>query len=165
MIAFLEALHEAKHPDKPKKEKKRRAPKFMVYHSLEMKAFVVWLRYGTLSEEVQPTLRTYSQIFHITGVKISSQFIIIRLWKENGHQVVCKRSDCGRRTYITQEMKQYLLSTQTLKEWAPFSLFNRTLKIEQKFGIKLHYTTLSNFYRRNKVTCRKPQYQYGRKQE
>ena len=92
MIAFLEALHAAKHPEKPKKEKKRRVPKFMVYHSLEMKAFVVWLRYGTLSEEVQPPLRTYSQIFKITGVKISSQFtIIIRLWKENDFQVVWRR--------------------------------------------------------------------------
>ena len=30
--------------------------------------------------------------------------------------------------------------------------------------MKIHYTTLSNFYRRNKVTCRKPQYQYGRKE-
>ena len=30
--------------------------------------------------------------------------------------------------------------------------------------MKLHYTTLSNFYRRNKVTCRKPQFQYGRKE-
>ena len=119
MIAFLEALHAAKHPEKPKKEKKRRTPKFMVYHSLEMKALVVWLRYGTLSEEVQPALRTYSQIFKITGVKISSQFTIIRLWKENGYQVVCRRSECGRRTYITDEMKQYLLSTQTLKEWPP----------------------------------------------
>ena len=55
------------------------------------------------------------------------------------------------------------MSTQTLKEWAPFSLTNRTLKIEQLFGVKLHYTTLSNFYRQNKVTCRKPQYQYGLK--
>ena len=50
MIAFLEALHAAKHPEKQKKEKKRRTPKFMVYHSLEMKGFVVWLRYCTLSE-------------------------------------------------------------------------------------------------------------------
>ena len=73
-------------------------------------------------------------------------------------------SDCGRRTCITEEMKQYLLSTQSLKDWAPFSLFNRTLKIEQQFGVKLHYTTLSTFYRRNKITCRKPQYQYGRKE-
>ena len=48
MIAFLEALHAAKHPEKPKREKKRRTPKFMVQHSLEMKTFVVWLRYGTL---------------------------------------------------------------------------------------------------------------------
>ena len=72
--------------------------------------------------------------------------------------MVCRRSDCGRRTYITEEMKQYLLSNETLKEWAPFSLTNRTLKIEQRFGVKLHYTTLSNFYRQNKVTCRKPQY-------
>ena len=61
-------------------------------------------------------------------------------------------------------MKECLLSTQTLKEWAPFSLINRTLKIEKRFGVKIHYTTLSNFYRRNKVSCRKPQYQYGRKE-
>ena len=54
MIAFLEALHEAKHPEKPKREKKRRIPKFMVYHSLEKKAFVVWLRYCTLRcEEIK----------------------------------------------------------------------------------------------------------------
>ena len=61
-------------------------------------------------------------------------------------------------------MKEYLLREQTLKEWAPFSLINRTLKIEYRFGVKIHYTTLSNFYRRKKVTCRKPQYQYGRKE-
>ena len=72
--------------------------------------------------------------------------------------------NCGKLSFITEEMKRYLLSTQTLKEWAPFSLVNRTLKIEQMFGVKLHYTTLSNFYRRNKITCRKPQYQYGRKE-
>jgi hypothetical protein len=84
MIAFLEALHAAKHPEKPKREKKRRIPKFMVHHSLEMKAFVVWLRYGTLSEVVEPLLRTFRQIFQITGVKFNSQFTIIRLWKDNG---------------------------------------------------------------------------------
>ena len=48
MIAFLEALHATKHPEKPRREKKQRAPKFKVYHSLEKKAFLVWLRYGTL---------------------------------------------------------------------------------------------------------------------
>ena len=85
MIAFLEALHAAKHPEKPKREKKRKIPKFMVNHSLEMKAFVVWLRYGTLSEEVRPPLRTFREIFQITGVKINSQFTIIKLWKENGY--------------------------------------------------------------------------------
>ena len=36
MIAFLEALHAAKHPEKPKREKKRRTPNFKLYHSLEM---------------------------------------------------------------------------------------------------------------------------------
>ena len=48
IIAFLEALHAAKHPEKRKREKKWRMPKLMVHHSLEMKAFVVWLRYGSL---------------------------------------------------------------------------------------------------------------------
>jgi hypothetical protein len=41
MIAFLEALHASKHLDNPKRPTKRRTPKFMVHHSLEMKAFVV----------------------------------------------------------------------------------------------------------------------------
>ena len=102
----------------------------MVHHSLEMKAFVVWLRYGTLSEVVEPPLRTFRQIFQITGVKVNSQFTIIRLWKDNGFHVVWKKRQCGRRACITEEMKEYLLREQTLKEWAPFSLINRTLKIE-----------------------------------
>ena len=55
-----------------------------MYHSLEMKAFVIWLRYGTLSEDIEPPLRTHRQIFQITGVKVTSQFTIIRLWKANG---------------------------------------------------------------------------------
>ena len=84
MIAFLETLHASKHPDNPKRQKKRRIPKFMVHHSLEMKAFVVWLRYGTLSEVVEPPLRTFRQIFQFTGLNVNSQFTIIRLWKENG---------------------------------------------------------------------------------
>ena len=56
-----------------------------MYHSLEKKAFVVWLCYGTLSEEVRPPLRTFREIFQITGVKINSKFTIFKLWKENGY--------------------------------------------------------------------------------
>ena len=33
------------------------------------------------------------------------------------------------------------------------------------YGVKIHYTTLSLFYRQHKVTCRKPQYTYLRKQK
>ena len=84
----------------------------------------------TLSEVVEPPLRTFRQIFQITGVKVNSQFTIIRLWKDNGFLVVWKKRQCGRTACITEEMKEYLLREQTLKEWAPFSLINRTLKIE-----------------------------------
>jgi hypothetical protein len=76
-----------------------------------MKAFVIWLQYGTLSEDIEPPLRTHRQIFQITGVKVTSQFTIIRLWKENGFQVMCRRGECGRRACITEEMKKYLLTT------------------------------------------------------
>ena len=41
MIAFLEALHASKHSDNLKRQMKRRIPKFKVYHTLEMKAFLV----------------------------------------------------------------------------------------------------------------------------
>ena len=36
--------------------------------------------------------------------------------------------------------------------------------IEEKFGVKIHKTTLGTFYREHKVSCRKPQYIYYRKQ-
>ena len=69
MIAFLEALHVAKHPDIKKRKKKENIKN---YHSLEMKAFVVWLRYGSLAEVCEPPLRTFKEIFRITGVKVNS---------------------------------------------------------------------------------------------
>ena len=72
MIAFLEALHVAKHPDIKKRKKKENRMVFKNYHSLEMKAFVVWLRYGSLAEVCEPPLRTFKEIFRITGVKVNS---------------------------------------------------------------------------------------------
>lgn len=79
MIEFLEALRAAKHPENPKKRNpKQRRPAFKVFHTVEMKAFVVWLRFGSLTAECKPALRKMREIFRITGVKLSSQFTIIK---------------------------------------------------------------------------------------
>ena len=62
-------------------------------------------------------------------------------------------------------MKDYLLDPKTLKEWVGYSLKMRTLLIEKKFGVKISTVSLGVFYRDNKVTCRKPQYQYAHKEK
>ena len=66
IIAFLEALRAANHPENPKKRNpKQRRPAFKVLHTVEMKAFVVWLRFGSLTAECKTALRKIREIFRI----------------------------------------------------------------------------------------------------
>ena len=72
VLEYLTKLHAAKYPEKPKKAKKGKGPKFQVNHSFETRAYVIWLRYGSITQECDPPLRTHQRIFEITGVKVSS---------------------------------------------------------------------------------------------
>ena len=80
-----------------------------------------------------------------------------------GHEICNFRGKHERKVWYDEKIKKYLLDPKTLYEWASYSLSYRVLKIEQMFNVKIHYTTLSTFYRKHKVTCRKPQYTYLRK--
>ena len=87
VMEFLKQLHASKYPDKPKKERKVKGPKFMVNHSYETRAYVIWLRYGSIHQECDPPLRTHRRIFEITGVKVASQLTMIRNWRKYGYQI------------------------------------------------------------------------------
>jgi transposase len=85
---------------------------------------------------------------------------MVRNWRKYGYQICNFRGKSERKYWYTDEMKKYILDRKTLAEWAPYSLSYRVLLIEQKYGVKIHKTSLGLFYRKHKVTCRKPQYTY-----
>ena len=72
VLEYLKQLHDAKYPEKPKKPRKVSGPKFMMNHSYETRAYVLWLRFGSIHEECDPPLRTHRRIFEITGVKVAT---------------------------------------------------------------------------------------------
>jgi len=56
------------------------------------------------------------------------------------------------------------VSTKLLKEWAHLSLAQRSMKLEQMFGVKVCGELLAHYYKRNGINYIKPQYAYLRKQ-
>ena len=52
-------------------------------------------------------------------------------------------------------MVEYLLDKNTLRLWALYSLQSRCKMIKDKFNISLNHKTLSNFYRRNRISFTK----------
>jgi hypothetical protein len=130
VLEFLKELHARKYPEVPKKERKVKGPKFVMNHSYETRAFVIWLRFGSIHEECYQPLITYRRIFEITGVKIPSQITMVRNWRKYGHTICNFRGVRQIKYWYTDEMIKYLLDPETLRKWAPYSLSYRVLMIE-----------------------------------
>ena len=70
MIGFLEELRRIMHPEKVvQKEVKSWKPKLQHDHHNDVKAYVVFLRYGSLTEP-GPKWHTFRRIAEITGIKL-----------------------------------------------------------------------------------------------
>ena len=77
MIRFLEQLRQTRHPENiEEKPKKLWKPTFMQNISVDMKLFVVYLRYNKLNEP-GPKWHTYKKISEIAGVKLNSVLSIV----------------------------------------------------------------------------------------
>ena len=61
-----------------------------------------------------------------------------------------------KKRWFTDEIKQFLLSSQTLKDWAPYPCEYRVNKIYEKFGVKIHHRTLNYFYKEHNIRFKKP---------
>lgn len=90
MIQFLEELRKAKHPEKEKKQQKERRPILKNYYNLDIKAYVVFLRYGSLTEP-GPKWHTFKRIGEIAGMKTITAFKIVKTWKANGYKIINRR--------------------------------------------------------------------------
>jgi hypothetical protein len=58
-----------------------------------------------------------------------------------------------------------MVNPKTLSDWAPYSLHQRAILVEQKFGVKVSYESVANVYQKHNITCCQPQYAYCRKME
>ena len=132
-------------------------------YSNQTKAFVVYLRFGSLTAEGPPQ-HSMAQIRDITGVKLVSCYSIIRDWRRKGFVISNGKLGVCRRRKVTVELEQQLINPKMLTEMAPHSLESRVLLIEQRFGVKISAHHLWEVYRRNKVRFVKPQYSYFRKE-
>ena len=91
MIEFLEHLRESKHPLKEeKKELKPYQPKLQQYHTHDIKAYVVYLRHKSLTDD-SSVWHTYRETSQLAGVKLASCMSIVARWKVNGFRIINRR--------------------------------------------------------------------------
>jgi hypothetical protein len=109
VLDYLEDLQVKKYPEKIKKPRKVKGHVFYVNHNLNTRSYVIWLRFGSLTKECDPPLRTFQRIFEITGVKVASCMTIVRNWRRYGHEVVSYRGKYERKLWHTEDMKKFLL--------------------------------------------------------
>ena len=91
MIEFLEQLRESKHPPKVgKKPPKPYSPKLQQYLTQEIKAYVVYLRHKSLTDD-SSVWHTYRETSQLAGVKLASCMSIVARWKVNGFRIINRR--------------------------------------------------------------------------
>ena len=91
MIEFLEQLRETKHsPKVGKKPPKPYHPKLQQYHTQDIKAYVVYLRHKSLTDD-SSVWHTYRETSQLAGVKLASCMSIVARWKENGFRIINRR--------------------------------------------------------------------------
>lgn len=132
-------------------------PQFYLNYTMTQRYMVVWLRFGSLTEEGPPKM-TFRRIFEITGVKPVAAFRIVRRWRKNNYTVLpSQKGYTPRKRWYTEEIKDFLLDPNTLRAWAPYSLKQRLLILKQRFPeVKIVYATLCQFYHDHSIRYRKP---------
>ena len=128
-------------------------------HSLEMQTLVIFLRYGSLSTDAQPWLRA-SEVFRRTGVKVCSQQLIVKRWRERGFVVVYEKRR-GSQPMLSREEVEWLIDPETLRSMAHLSLRDRLPIIMKHLGLpSFSEMTLWNYYKKNGIGFKRPDYKY-----
>jgi transposase len=102
----------------------------------------------------------------MTGVKLSTQYMIIKRWLSRGRQVVSKVGPgmkVGKKK-LTVEQEAYLASPATLESMRHLSLNQRANNLRDKFELSSFSSmTLWRCYKRLKVRYLKPNLTYDNK--
>lgn len=161
LIQYLDQIRDARHDKKERKRKEYRIH-FRKNLTVEQKAYIVYLRYGSLTDDSNP-IRTHREVGEITGIKVNSCTTVCQRWKRDGFTIKNNCKGCPSNRKITPEIEQQLVNPKLLKEWRHLSLDQRCMKFEQMFGFRISNFTLRLYYKKNKINYIKPQYAYLRK--
>lgn len=128
---------------------------------IETQALVIYLRFGSLNSDSKVWLSP-TQVFKRTGVKLCTQWAIIRRWRAREFTIV-KGENKGRRPSIAADDVRWIVARDTLESMAHLSLQRRVEIIREKLGRpRLSATTLRRYYVRNRVSFKRPDYKYYR---
>jgi hypothetical protein len=128
---------------------------------------ICFFRYGTEApRKDQPPLLSYQKIARKLYLPVATVFTALKRYWRDGLRFVDRRRLNFQKTWERQRklkgaVKDYLLSYEVLSDWAPLNLDQRVKKLAQ-LGVKVAPLTLSQFYRRNKVTYRVVKYEFSR---
>ena len=124
---------------------------------------IIFLRFGSLSDESRPWLGAM-EVFLRTGIKMSTQYNIIRRWRQHGY-VVLKKKRKGKSETLGPEALQWLLSEDTLEMMAPMGLHQRAAIVRDRLDLpSFSGTTLRNYSLRHGVRFKRPDYKFWKSQ-
>lgn len=88
--------------------------------------------------------------------------MIVQRWREAGFQVMRGHAIRGK-PKLSMHMMADISNIRFLRENAHLSLEDRARIIELKHGVKVTGATVRKYYRKGRITYRKPQYDYHKK--
>ena len=68
----------------------------------------------------------------------------------------------GRKPRLTPEIQEFISRKETLQEWVNLGLEERTVKIQERFGIKVCDKSLHAMYKKLNIRYLRPQYRFYR---
>ncbi len=126
---------------------------------------VILLRFGSL-DSMERAHHTSKEVFHLTGVKPSSQHSIIKRWVLHGFKVISLKHQRGPCKMLSYNDRVYIANPRTLMEQRHLSLEQRAEKLKRELGLpKLSAMTVWRVYQEFGAKYVKPKIVYRSKNE
>ena len=141
--------------------KRSKATKYLLRreHPLEINALVIFLRFGTLENDKEQW-HSPTEVWKRTGIKFCTQHKMVKRWRANDFLVV-KTPRLGGKQVLSPEQVEWLTSLDTLQQMSHLSLRQRAQVVQERFELpKFHATTVQDYYRRNNIKYKKPDYKF-----
>lgn len=133
--------------------------------SLDEHRRVIWLRFGSL-DQFERMHYTSKEVFQMTGVRPSTQYMIIKRWLQHGKRVISLVSLRGPVKMLSYSDRVYIANPRTLMEQRHLNLQQRAEVIKRELDLpKLSAMTVWRVYREFGAKYIKPKIVYRSKNE